>query len=109
MWLEQWLRKQLDINETGSSSRRLVCAALARALIWPSNEKPARQGLDYSQILGCELEMTSKFLVQICRSCCGLVDSVPPSLAEEVIRKFETSANRLTRQSPILDVLVEEA
>ena len=83
-WLESWLRSRLGISSNvGSvSKRRLACAVLARSLLWPDEDNLA----DYNSgagkqpaVLGEALGLNKQFLVDICKSCCGLVDAVPPS------------------------------
>ena len=49
--------------------------------------------------------MESKFLVQLAQSCCGLVESVPASVAEDVIIMAETSKDTSTNMSMVLDRL----
>lgn len=78
-WLVKWLRKQLAIfpsshvSVASVSPHRLVCAALTRALIWPSDSGKANP----ESTLGALLGMPSEFLMQLAQSCCGLVESLP--------------------------------
>jgi hypothetical protein len=92
-WLESWLRWRLGIHEEKVSCHRLVCAAIARALVWSANGRAPMESVDSGQMLGHQLKMESKFLVQIAQSCCGLVESVPHSVAEEIIHHAETTKN----------------
>jgi pyruvate/2-oxoglutarate/acetoin dehydrogenase E1 component len=40
-------------------------------------------------LLANVLKMESLFLVQLAQSSCGLIESLPPSLAQEVFRQVE--------------------
>jgi hypothetical protein len=53
-------------------------------------------------MLGNVLEMESKFLVQLAKSCCGLVESVPPAVAEDVIGLSEASKDSNASISAVL-------
>jgi hypothetical protein len=111
-WLARWLRARLDIQEGHTISKhRLVCAALTRALVWndtPNNNTAATStpGAASGQrmMLGHALEMEIKFLVQLAQSCCGLVESVPPAVAEEIIGMTEVSGSMTSSMSSILGV-----
>lgn len=106
-WLVKWLRTRLGILEDRQiSEHRLACAALTRALVWPSDsEINAAEAVESGQMLGNVLKMESKFLVQLAQSCCGLVESVPASVAEDVIIMAETSKDTSTNMSMVLDRL----
>lgn len=81
-WLTRWLRQRLLISQGESSQKRLACAALIRALVWPT-----KGGSD--QILGTMMNVESTFLVQLARSCSGLVESVPEQIADTIITKAD--------------------
>ena len=85
-WLCRWLRARLGLLEDQrQSDHRLACAALTRALIWSSDDVDSAGDVPSNDILGKQLEMETKFLVQLAHSSCGLVESVPPFVAEDVI------------------------
>jgi len=97
-WLTDWLEHKLEMSTSvGSDSpgkasptkktspRRLACAALARALIWPESTATANSNGPES-ILAARLDMPNRFLVALTRSCCGLVESLPPHEAEKAWR-----------------------
>ena len=116
-WLVTWLRMKLGmVNDSTSgemmiSKHRLVCAAIIRALAWPSTSDSssvlsaaASSGVSNDNddegeethlssspadklILSNVLQIEAKFLIQLAQACCGLVESVPTSIAEDIIRK----------------------
>jgi len=93
-WLVAWLRRRLGIVDGAISHKRLACAAFVRALMWPTIDNPHKEiepGSD--QLLANTFRIESAFLVQLCRACCGLVEAVPPSMAEEAIRQYEVAQN----------------
>jgi hypothetical protein len=98
-WLVRWLRQQLCIDETGVSEispQRLVCAALVRALVWPSNSSNTKSGKSTATstsapVLATLLHVPSHFLIQLAQSCCGLVEAVPAAVAEEAWKLVESS------------------
>jgi hypothetical protein len=66
---------------------RLACASLARSLLWPNNKetpKTAGSGDADGVPLAATMEFETQLLVQICQSCLGLVESVPPSILREI-------------------------
>jgi hypothetical protein len=99
VWLVRWLRQQLCIDDTDISvisPQRLVCAALVRALVWPSNSSNIKTGRNTrtstsSPVLATLLQVPSHFLVQLAQSCCGLVEAVPAGVAEEAWKLVESS------------------
>jgi hypothetical protein len=102
-WLASYLRGRLGIHEDHQmSSHRLVCAALTRALMWSSDGINATDAVESGQMLGNVLEMESKVLVQLAQSCCGLVESVPPIVAEDVIGMAEASKEINASMSSVL-------
>jgi len=80
-WLENWLRARLGINDDNSggsndapssSLKRTACTAvLSRALLWPDEE--------LAQALG----FSCRFLTALAKLCCGVVESVPPTVLFE--------------------------
>ena len=121
-WLVAWLRVKLGMGNGNNASNpasgtviskhRLVCAAMIRALAWPStadsslsatssvsdngrdDEEPHLKSSPSDRlILGTVLQVEPKFLVQLAQSCCGLVESLPPSIAEDIIRKATGDKN----------------
>jgi len=88
-WLVSWLRTQLGIDDSTISKKRLACAAIARALMWPNNRKSSMDpdiNTHLEQVLATALGIKGKFLVQISQACCGLIEAIPPSLANDVFR-----------------------
>jgi len=77
-WLASWLRDHLAISEDAVSHKRLACASLARVLIWPV-------GPDEGNVLAEKMKMESRFLVQLSQGCWNLTESVPTSIADELL------------------------
>lgn len=77
-WLAAWLRRQLEIGDTVASTKRLACATLARVLLWSA-------GLDEGNVLAEQMHFESRFLVQLSQGCWSLTESVPPSIADELL------------------------
>lgn len=91
-WLVAWLRHRLGMKDDAISGRRLACSAILRALVWPATNKAGMVDLNSPQhLLATALDVESKFLVQLAQACCGLVESLPPWVAEEVLRSFDSS------------------
>mmetsp|Transcript_4177 Transcript_4177/g.7659 ORF Transcript_4177/g.7659 Transcript_4177/m.7659 type:complete len:702 (-) Transcript_4177:675-2780(-) len=95
-WLSQWLARRLEIGAFSCSininsseptpSHRLACAALARSLIWPSTSTTlvGPEEDSYGVVsLASVMEFETKFLIEVCESCVGLVESVPSGELEE--------------------------
>ena len=105
-WLVAWFRHRLGVVNGAVSHKRLSCAVLVRALMWPPIDDPTKDiEPDSEQLLANILGIESSFLVQLCRSCCGLVEAVPPSMAEEIIRQSEDlmTAKQITYSRSRLD------
>lgn len=81
-WLVHWLQKQLEIDDGEISPKRLPCAALTRALVWPATEKS-------KETLAEGMKMDNTFLVQLAQACHGLIESVPRQKAEEIISRAD--------------------
>lgn len=80
-WLSQWLKKKLSMDDDGikMSPHRLACAALVRALIWPGSKHDTD-----SILMAKQLEMDAKFLIHLSQPCCGLMESIPYYIAEDM-------------------------
>lgn len=85
-WLVNWLRKKLHMENGEVSPKRLACAALTRALMWPASEKSP-------DLLAPIMSVESTFLVQLAQSCHGLMESLPSLTAEEIIINSSKKAN----------------
>jgi hypothetical protein len=84
-WLVNWLRRKLEMANGQISPKRLACAALTRALMWPtSDESP--------ELLAPIMDIESTFLVQLAQSCHGLMESLPLATAEAIIEKSARKA-----------------
>jgi hypothetical protein len=94
-WLVDWLRQRLGIAQDQVRRKRLACSALTCALMWPTTDEVTDVGeIDASSdetLLANALKMESLFLVQLAQSSCGLVESLPPSFAQEVLRQVEAA------------------
>ena len=86
-WLIGWLRQKLGILGGNVSSHRLACAAVARALLWSSSsdKQEAPTTARIGEILGHDMCIEPLFLIELCQGCCGLVESTPPWIAEEIL------------------------
>jgi hypothetical protein len=86
-WLTDWLRQQLHLSimdKNAMSPHRLTCAALIQALIWPQvndRDKSSGEALDTTPLAN-KFEMDGVFLFQLARSCCGMVEALPPNVLE---------------------------
>ncbi|KAL7543993.1 hypothetical protein ACHAXR_013438 [Thalassiosira sp. AJA248-18] len=90
-WLEGWLRRKLELS-SGKSPRRLACAALVRTLLWADET----EGLDLNDgdeehLLAAVVEFDGRFMAELAQACCGLIQSIPPHLAEELMSSFGSS------------------
>ncbi|KAI2489820.1 hypothetical protein MHU86_24755 [Fragilaria crotonensis] len=81
-WLVKWLRRNLEIDGEKISPKRLACAALTRVLMWPTSDQSTDE---LATIIGVE----STFLVQLAQSCHGLLETVPQSVAEDIIARAD--------------------
>eukprot|EP00984_Skeletonema_dohrnii_P023217 scaffold12289_cov125-Skeletonema_dohrnii-CCMP3373.AAC.1 len=99
-WLESWLRRKLELTD-GTSSKRLACAALVRVLLWVDEAGQLDLGdSDEDSILATLLGFDSRFMAELAHACCGLIQSIPPHLADEVMTgmnhfSFEASGSLL--------------
>lgn len=88
-WLERWMRRKLELTK-GTS--RLACAALVRTLLWADESG----GLDLSEsgdepLLAAFIGFDGQFMAELAQACCGLIHSIPPHLAEELMSSFGCS------------------
>lgn len=92
-WLEEWLRRELHLKH-GQPSKRLACAALVRTLLWADESEDldlSNASEDEEQtILGTVIGLDVRFLAELAQSCCGLIQSIPFHLAEEVMSSFSS-------------------
>ena len=84
-WLESWLRSKLNLSN-GTSSKRLACAALVRVLLWIDEDGELDLGdSEEDSILAALLGFDSRFMAELAQACCGLIESIPPHLADEQV------------------------
>ncbi|EJK51386.1 hypothetical protein THAOC_29443 [Thalassiosira oceanica] len=81
-WLESWLRDGLRLHG-GVSPKRLACAALIRSLIWADELDLDGDG-ESDLLLATLIGFGNSFLAELAQTCCGLIESVPSNLAEEI-------------------------
>ncbi|KAL9187597.1 hypothetical protein ACHAXT_005975 [Thalassiosira profunda] len=88
-WLEAWLRRKLELTVGAKSPKRLACAALVRALLWAdqAEELDSNDG-DSEPLLATLLRFDARFLAELARSCCGLIEAVPPHAALEIVSSY---------------------
>mmetsp|Transcript_40312 Transcript_40312/g.45874 ORF Transcript_40312/g.45874 Transcript_40312/m.45874 type:complete len:680 (-) Transcript_40312:168-2207(-) len=86
-WLVNWLSNQLGVTKEKKSQRRLSCAALTRALSWPTSDKS-------EELLSETMGMESAFLIQLAKSCQGLIESVPTHLGETIISHADSTIGK---------------
>ncbi len=103
-WLEEWLHRKLELKE-GTSPRRLACAALVRALLWADEA----EDLDLSDndenatiLLGTVIGFDGRFMAELAQACCGLIQAIPPHLAEEVMSSLG-GTSLISFESPLID------
>mmetsp|Transcript_27361 Transcript_27361/g.29532 ORF Transcript_27361/g.29532 Transcript_27361/m.29532 type:complete len:224 (+) Transcript_27361:477-1148(+) len=74
---------------------RLACASLVRSLLWPNNNATSKDtttghddSKDDSEVSSVPLAVAMKFekklLIELCQSCLGLVESVPPNVMDAI-------------------------
>ncbi|MGK3747115.1 MAG: hypothetical protein ACI90V_013978, partial [Bacillariaceae sp.] len=88
-------------GSNNNNKHQLACASLARSLLWPNNNATPKtasattvdndddskeNGGDGSTIvpLAISMKFEKKLLIQLCQSCLGLVESVPPNAMEGI-------------------------
>jgi hypothetical protein len=85
-WICRWLVGRLGLERDATGRHRLACAAMVRALLWPSDgQEFSEDSMTPDSLLGHALQMDKHFLIQLAHSSCGLVESVPPPIAEGLI------------------------
>ena len=84
-WLEEWLRKKIDLS-SGQSSKRLACAALVRTLLWADESEELDD--EDEPILAAVLGFDGRFMAELAQACCGLIESIPTHLAEELMSSY---------------------
>ena len=83
-----------NLNNPAPNRHRLACASLVRSLLWPNNKATPRMkdgnavieasmAID-NEPLASTMEFEKKLLIELCQSCLGLVESVPPTLVREM-------------------------
>jgi len=84
-WLEKWLRNKLGLNN-GVSSKRLACAALVRILLW-ADEASGLELTDGDEepLLAVLLGLNGRFMAELAHACCGMIESIPFHLADEIM------------------------
>ena len=83
-WMASWLTIKLNLNNNRKRNR-LASAALVRILIWPQwDETESQQSNSTNLILAEELRMSENFLTQLTHVCCGMVECLPRSIANEI-------------------------
>ena len=101
-WLEKWLRKKLDLN-SGKSTKRLACAALVRALLWADElDDLYSTESDEEILLATMIGFESRFMAELAQACCGLIQSIPPHLAEEIMSSLGSS-NMISFDSSLIN------
>jgi leucyl-tRNA synthetase len=85
------LRKKIDLN-SGKSTKKLACAALVRALLW-ADELDDLDSTDSDEeiLLATMIGFESRFMAELAQACCGLIQSIPPHLAEEIMSSLGSS------------------
>lgn len=96
LWLENWLRRRVDLA-SGESPKRLACAALARVLLWADEsddidftdnieeEEEAEEEEQPLPLLATVIGLRRHFLAELAQACCGLLQSIPPHLVDELM------------------------
>uniref|UniRef100_A0A7S2S8Q5 Uncharacterized protein n=1 Tax=Eucampia antarctica TaxID=49252 RepID=A0A7S2S8Q5_9STRA len=105
--LSSWLYAKLNLGATSTKSNnqnskhngdchnRLACAVLARVLLWPSsssleedspndNDDDDDSDHDSNKVLAEWLDFDPSFLIALSFHCCGMVESVPPPIADDI-------------------------
>ena len=102
-WLEEWIRKKVDLIN-GQSSKRLACAALVRALLWADEAEDLDD--EDEPILAAVLGFDGRFMAELAQACCGLIESIPTHLAEELMSSYgSTSMFSSLDASPVNSII----
>jgi len=101
-WLEGWMRRKLALTK-GQSPRRLACAALVRTLLWADETEELDLGDgDDEPLLAAVMEFDERFIAELAQACCGLIQSIPPHLAEELMSSVG-GPNMFSLEAPLLN------
>ncbi len=97
LWLESWLRRHLELS-CGKSPKRLACAALVRVLLWVDeseyigftdsemdDDEEEEEEEEHPTLLATVMGLQRQFLAELAQACCGLIQSIPPHIAEELM------------------------
>ena len=84
-WLDGWIRQKVGLNN-GQSSKRLACAALVRTLLWADEAEDLDD--EDEPILAAVLGFDGRFMAELAQACCGLIESIPTHLAEELMSSY---------------------
>lgn len=102
-WLEDWLRKKVDLSN-GQSSKRLACAALVRTLLWADEAEDLDD--EDEPILAAVLGFDGRFMAELAQACCGLIESIPTHLAEELMSSYgSTNMFSSLETSPVNSII----
>jgi hypothetical protein len=92
-WLVEWLRDHLLMDDkTKLSPHRLAAAAFLRALIWSESQSDTSE-----MMLATLMKMNVQFIIELSRSCCGLVEALPPSVIEESLQLLSLENKQIER------------
>lgn len=85
-WMKSWLGDKLCLNDRGLR-KRLASAALVRILLWPEdyNDAVDENELKSDLLLANELHLDKTFLTQLAQACCGMIESLPKSVASQIL------------------------
>lgn len=86
-WIETWLTDRLNLDiDTDNTKLRLPSAALIRALLWDEVSTDVEKEPKTSN-MGLCLGFSRSFLIRLARSSCGLLESVPSSVASSPVQE----------------------
>ena len=88
-WLVQWLRFKLGFTSGSHNKHRLACAAIIKALLWTSGDLPNDETIP-EKVLASSMELESDFLVEMAKSCSGLVECLHDSVLESLFVGADT-------------------
>ena len=115
-WLEKWLRQKVDLTSgsqltsannlaSNKSTKRLACAALVHTLLWADevDDLDLNDADDEDQILCKLIGFNLRFISELAEACCGLIQSIPPNLADELTSSLDGNTNLVSFDSSIID------
>jgi hypothetical protein len=115
-WLEKWLRQKVDLTSgsqltsannltSNKSTKRLACAALVHTLLWADevDDLDLKDADDEDQILCKLIGFNLRFIAELAEACCGLIQSIPPNLADELTSSLDGSTNVVFFDSSLID------